>query len=112
VIPIYASFRGYGFDDLALVDAFALMVILRLGSVVPQAPGNLGLYQFLAAESLIKIFNVVPDQAHRFAQVLWGIVTLPLLIGGVVALSVTGARIGELRRAAHAETKELSKSRQ
>jgi glycosyltransferase 2 family protein len=112
VIPIYASFRGYGFDDLALVDAFALMVILRLGSVVPQAPGNLGLFQFLAAESLIKIFNVVPDQAHRFAQVLWGIVTLPLLIGGVVALSVTGARIGELRRAAHAETKELSKSRQ
>jgi uncharacterized membrane protein YbhN (UPF0104 family) len=112
VIPIYASFRGYGFDDLALVDAFALMVILRLGSVVPQAPGNLGLFQVLAAESLIKIFNVVPDQAHRFAQVLWGIVTLPLLIGGVVALSVTGARIGELRRAAHAETRELSKSRQ
>jgi len=112
VIPIYASFRGYGFDDLALADAFALMVILRLGSVVPQAPGNLGLFQFLASESLIKIFNVVPDQAHRFSQVLWGIVTLPLLIGGVVALSVTGARIGELRRAAHAETKELSKSRQ
>lgn len=112
VIPIYASFRGYGFDDLALVDAFALMVILRLGSVVPQAPGNLGLFQFLAAESLIKIFNVVPDQAHRFSQVLWGIVTLPLLIGGVIALSVTGARIGELRRAAHAETKELAKSRQ
>jgi uncharacterized protein (TIRG00374 family) len=112
VIPIYASFRGYGFEDLTLSDAFALMVILRLGSVVPQAPGNLGVFQFLAAESLIKIFNVVPDQAHRFAHVLWGIVTLPLLIGGVVALSVTGARIGELRRAAHAETKELSKSRQ
>jgi uncharacterized protein (TIRG00374 family) len=112
VIPIYASFRGYGFEDLALADAFALMVILRLGSVVPQAPGNLGLFQFLAAESLIKIFNVVPDQAHRFAQVLWGIVTLPLLIGGAIALSVTGARIGELRRAAHAESAELSKSRQ
>jgi uncharacterized protein (TIRG00374 family) len=112
VIPIYASFRGYGFDDLTINDAFALMVILRLSSAVPQAPGNLGLFQFLAAESLIRIFNVVPDQAHRFSQVLWGIVTLPLLIGGVVALSVTGARIGELRRAAHAETKELSKSRQ
>jgi glycosyltransferase 2 family protein len=112
VIPIYASFRGYGFDDLTLVDAFALLVILRLGSFLPQAPGNLGVFQFMAAESLIKIFNVVPDQAHRFAQVLWGIVTLPLLIGGVVALSVTGARIGELRRAAHAESADLSKSRQ
>jgi uncharacterized membrane protein YbhN (UPF0104 family) len=112
VIPIYASFRGYGFDDLTILDAFALMVILRVSGAFPQAPGNLGVFQFVAAESLIKIFNVVPDQAHRFAQVLWGIVTLPLLIGGAIALSVTGARIGELRRAAHAESAELSKSRQ
>ena len=77
-IPVWASFHGYGFD-LGLVEAFALMVILRLGSVVPQAPGNLGLFQFLTKEVLEKIFNVVPNQAARFSLVLWGIVTLPLL---------------------------------
>lgn len=112
IIPIYASFRGYRFDDLSVGDAFALMVILRVSGIVPQAPGNLGVFQLVAAASLINFFNVVPDEAHRFAQVLWGIVTLPLLIAGAVALSVTGARIGELRRAAHAETKELSKFRE
>ena len=111
VIPIYASFKGYGFDDLSIGAAFAMMVILRLGSVVPQAPGNLGLFQLLAKESLEKIFNYAPADAARFSLVLWGVVTLPLLVGGLIALSITGARISELRQAAHVERAELSKSR-
>jgi glycosyltransferase 2 family protein len=110
MIPIYASFRGYGFD-LSLKTAFGLMVILRLGGVVPQAPGNLGIFQFLARESLVWIFNVVPDEAARFSLVLWGIVTLPLLIGGLISLTVTGAKLGEIHRAAQNEASELSKSR-
>jgi glycosyltransferase 2 family protein len=111
VIPIYGSFKGYGFDELSIGAAFTLMVILRLGSVVPQAPGNIGLFQFLTKESLEKIFNVVPAEAARFSLVLWGIVTLPLLVGGLVALSITGAKIGELRKAAGEEREELSRSR-
>ena len=112
VIPIYASFKGYGFDTLALRDAFALMIILRVGSVVPQAPGNLGVFQFLTIESMIKIFNVVPDQARRFSLVLWGIVTLPLLIGGALALAFMGKNLGELRRAANEKQAELTRSRE
>jgi uncharacterized membrane protein YbhN (UPF0104 family) len=110
MIPIYASFKGYGFD-LSLKTAFGLMVILRLGGVVPQAPGNLGIFQFLARESLVRIFNVVPDEAARFSLVLWGIVTLPLLIGGLISLTVTGAKLSEIHRAAQNEASELSKSR-
>jgi hypothetical protein len=112
VIPIYAAFKGYGFDDLTLKDAFALMVILRVGTMIPAAPGNLGVFQVMTFESLIKIFNVVPREAHRFSLVLWGMVTLPLLIAGLVALAITGAKIGELRRAASAEQEELSRSRE
>jgi len=104
--------KGYGFDDLSLTQAFALMVILRLGSVVPQAPGNLGLFQFLTKETLEKVFNVVPAEAARFSLVLWGVVTLPLLIAGFAALTITGAKISALRQAAHTERRELSRSRQ
>jgi hypothetical protein len=110
VIPIYATFRGYGFD-LPLEAAFALMVILRLGTVVPQAPGNLGLFQFLVKESLVKIFNVVPDEAARFSLLLWGIVTLPLLIAGAISLAVTEAKLSELNDAAKAETSQIANSR-
>ncbi len=106
--PIYFAFLGYGFE-LSLGAAFGLMVILRVGSVIPQAPGNLGIYQFLVREGLVYVFNVVPRDAARFSLVLWGIVTLPLLIGGFIALSVTGAKLDELHDAARAETSELSK---
>ena len=109
VIPIFATFRGYGFD-LPLEAAFALMVILRLGTVVPQAPGNLGLFQFLVKESLVKIFNVVPDEAARFSLLLWGIVTLPLLIAGAISLGVTEAKLAELNEAAQAETSQIANS--
>ena len=37
MIPIYGAMRGFGFD-LSLGVAFVLMVVLRLGTVVPQAP--------------------------------------------------------------------------
>jgi uncharacterized protein (TIRG00374 family) len=109
-LPIWASFKGYGFDDLGLKYALATAVIMRMGQAVPQAPGNIGVY-ILTRLILIRILNVVPRDAENFAVVFWGIVTLRLIIGGVIALFVTGARIGELRRAAHAEQRELAKSR-
>jgi uncharacterized membrane protein YbhN (UPF0104 family) len=106
-IPIWASFKGYGFDDLSLADAFALMVILRLGSVVPQAPGNLGLFQFLTKECLQRIFHVDQAEAARFSLVLWGIVTLPLLVGGFIALSIEEADLIQLKREAQEEAAGL-----
>jgi glycosyltransferase 2 family protein len=110
-VPMYAAFRAYGFD-LPWEAAFGLAVILRLGSAVPQAPGNLGLFQFLARQSLEKIFDVVPDEAARFSLVLWGLVTLPLLISGALSLAVTGIKLGDLHQAAQNQNEELSRSHQ
>jgi uncharacterized membrane protein YbhN (UPF0104 family) len=105
-IPIWAAFKGYGFD-LGLTQAFALMVFLRLSTVIPQAPGNLGLFQFLTKEVLEKIYHVAPDEAARFSLVLWGIVTLPLLVGGFIALWIEEADLVELKRAAEKEAANL-----
>lgn len=99
VLPIYASFQAYGFE-FSVGVAFALMVILRLGSVVPQAPGNLGLFQLLTKEALQHIFNVVPAEAARFSLVLWGTVTIPLLVGGFIALTITEKSLFDWKRAA------------
>ncbi len=109
-IPIWASFKGYGFEDLGLSYAFAAAVIMRMSSAVPQAPGNIGIY-IATKYILTKILGVVPRDAENFAVVFWGIVTLRLIIGGIIALFVTGARFGELRRAARTEHRELEKSR-
>jgi uncharacterized membrane protein YbhN (UPF0104 family) len=110
VIPIYAAFQAYGFD-LSIGVAFALMVILRLGSVVPQAPGNLGLFQLLTKEALERLFNVVPSEAARFSLVLWATVTIPLLAAGFIALMASGSKLFELKRAAEDHASEIANNR-
>jgi glycosyltransferase 2 family protein len=113
-LPVYATFRGYGFEGLAVTDAFAMMIIMRMGSAVPQAPGNIGFF-LLSQEVLLKVFGplgVTAVQAEHFSMLLWGIAMLRMVIGGAVALTITGSGIGELRRAAHAEHAELAKSRE
>lgn len=101
-VPIWAAFQGYGFD-LSMRQAFALMVILRLTSALPQAPGNIGLFQLLTKEVLIRIFDVDSGDAARFSVLLWGLMTLPLLLAGFVAVSIEEADIVQLKRAAEDE---------
>jgi hypothetical protein len=110
IIPIYGALRGYGFD-LSIGVAFVLMIVLRLSTIVPQAPGNLGLFQVVVRETLVKVYNVVPAEAARFSLVLWGMVTLPLLIGGAISLAVTEAKLSELQEAAKAEASQITNSR-
>ena len=95
VVPIYAVAQAYGMD-VSLGQGFALMVILRLVSVVPQAPGNLGTFQAAAAFGLM-LFSFDEGLAKRFSFVLWGVITLPLLIAGFIALAITGLNLRELR---------------
>jgi uncharacterized membrane protein YbhN (UPF0104 family) len=102
VIPIWAAFQAYGFD-LGLGAALALMLILRLSSIIPQAPVNLGLFQILTKQFLERAYDVDPSEAARFSLVLWAVVKIMPLIAGFVALAITGAKIGELRKAAEAE---------
>lgn len=100
VIPIYAALQAYPGLDASAGIAFSLMVILRLGSVIPQAPGNLGLYNLLTKAVLVRMFHQDSDVAARFSVVLWGTVTIPLLVTGFVALMVSGSKLFELKREA------------
>jgi uncharacterized protein (TIRG00374 family) len=105
-VPIWASFKGYGFG-LPLTAAFALTIILRLASSLPQAPGNLGIFQILTKEVLEKMFGLPPAEAARFSLVLWCVMTFPLVAAGAISLAVTEAKIGELTRAAEKQALEL-----
>jgi uncharacterized protein (TIRG00374 family) len=111
MVPVWATFRGYGFYDLSLGDAFAFMVILRMAMAIPQTPGNIG-YLLLTKECLMHIFGVrSPQDAESFSLVIWAIVTLRTVFGAI-ALATTGKKFAELHNAAHSEREELSKSRQ
>jgi glycosyltransferase 2 family protein len=113
IVPVYAVMQAYGFDGVSWAQAGALMVLLRLGSVVPQAPGNVGLFQVLSTLGLT-LFGVPGAMARRFTLILWAIVTVPLLVAGFVALVASGSKMGDLQREAQAEMRarqdELAKS--
>lgn len=98
-VPIYCTLRAYGFVGFTLWDAAVINVIVRLGTVLPGAPGNLGVYQGLIVLALV-FFGIEDNVAKRFSVIIWVIVTLPLLIAGGIALSVTGFKLRELQRTA------------
>jgi uncharacterized protein (TIRG00374 family) len=100
-LPIYCVLQAYGLDRFTLWDAAVINVIVRLGTVLPGAPGNLGVYQGLIVLALT-FLGIEEGMAKRFSVIVWGIVTLPLLIAGFIALSVTGFKLKELRETASA----------
>jgi uncharacterized protein (TIRG00374 family) len=108
IVPIWAMMRAYRhLPDLHTGAAFVLLVMLRLGSVVPQGPGNLGTFNGLTIVGL-RLFGVHRDLGARFSIILWTAVTLPLLVVGFVALAATGLNMFDLHREARAGMKNGS----
>lgn len=102
VIPIYALIRAYELT-LGIGPALVVLVIFRVGTSIPQAPGNVGASQALMVLAL-SLFGVDKTTATGLSVVTWGVITLPLLIAGFIALTMTGTNIGTLRDAARAQS--------
>jgi glycosyltransferase 2 family protein len=99
IVPVWALMEGYGLD-LSIWAAAAVYIILRLGTVIPNAPGNAGLYQFFCVLGL-GLFNVPKSTAVGFSLMMFGVLTIPLLIGGFVAVALTGLKLHDIRSRAH-----------
>ncbi len=98
IVPIWALMQAYGMH-LGGWSAAVVLIILRLGSVPPQAPGNVGSVQLLTILGL-KLCGVDRPEATGFATLLFFVVTVPLWLAGFIALLATRMRLGDLRQAA------------
>jgi len=85
--------------DLSIWQAVGIVAIIRFGTVVPNAPGNLGLFQASCVLAM-KLFDVETDVAKSFSFVTFFALTVPLLVGGAVATALAGLNLGELRHRA------------
>jgi uncharacterized protein (TIRG00374 family) len=103
VLPIWFLMVGYGLD-LTVGVACTVLVILRLGTVIPQAPGNVGSFQALTILGL-RLFGIDREVATGFATLLFLVVTVPLWLGGFVALIATRMRFSDIHREAHDEVR-------
>jgi uncharacterized protein (TIRG00374 family) len=107
ILVYFALMRAYGLD-LSIWVAGGVLALVRMSTVVPNAPGNLGLFNF-ACVMAFHLFEVEKNDATTFSIILFAALTVPLLIGGAVATALTGLNIGELRDRARRGARQAGK---
>ncbi|HEX4167049.1 MAG TPA: lysylphosphatidylglycerol synthase transmembrane domain-containing protein [Bryobacteraceae bacterium] len=108
ILPIYLLVRANQLS-VAWTASFTMMVLLRLTSIVPQAPGNLGSFQWVTARTLI-MFGLGSGHAKRFSLILWAVVTIPLIVIGFIALALEGINMTHLQQQASAAARDRGKT--
>jgi glycosyltransferase 2 family protein len=98
VVSVFALMKAYGLD-LSIWVAGGVVAILRFATVVPNAPGNVGLFQ-AACVLALGLFDVEKNDAKTFSFIMFFALTVPLLIGGAVATARSGLNLGELKERA------------
>jgi uncharacterized protein (TIRG00374 family) len=86
---------AYGLRLSFFVGA-AIFLILHLGTALPNAPANVGSYQFFTVVGLT-LFGVDKTYAAGFSVVVFVLLTLPLSLLGFVSLSRSGTTLFTVR---------------
>ena len=95
IVPIHAMLEGYGLD-LPWAAAAIVLVVLRLGTIVPGPPGNVGVFHFFCFLALNKVLGVEAQVAKSVSGLMFFVITVPLLAAGSIALAFTGLKIKEI----------------
>ncbi|HEX4274699.1 MAG TPA: lysylphosphatidylglycerol synthase transmembrane domain-containing protein [Bryobacteraceae bacterium] len=98
VLAVWALTRADRFD-LGLSAAAFLLIVKAVLTLIPNAPANMGAYQ-AAVVYAFGFLLVERANAQAFAEIMFGFLTLPIAIGG--ALAVVSADIDILALHRHA----------
>ena len=71
--------------DLSIEQSLFLLVCLGLSSIIPSAPGNIGVYQFVAT-LVLSVFSISKDTALAYIIVVQGISMLLTLLWGLAGI--------------------------
>ncbi|MBA3713121.1 MAG: flippase-like domain-containing protein [Pyrinomonadaceae bacterium] len=86
---------AYGLRRSFFVGAVVFLIV-HLGTALPNAPANIGSYQFFTVVGLT-LFGVDKTYAAGFSVVVFILLTLPLWLLGFVALSRSGTTLLTVR---------------
>lgn len=81
---------------LSLWAGSAVLVLLHLGTILPNAPSNVGIYQFFCVAGLV-FFGVDKTAAAGFSIAVFIILTVPLWAIGLFATARSGMTLKQLR---------------
>ena len=75
----------------------ATLLIIHLGTAIPNAPANVGTYQFFCVVALT-LFGIDKTLATGFSVVVFIVLTIPLWVLGSLALARSGETLGAIYR--------------
>ncbi len=78
------------------VAGAAVYLVVHFGTALPNAPANVGSYQFFTVLGL-SLFGVEKTRASGFSAVVFILLTLPLWVLGLMALSRAGLTLRMIR---------------
>lgn len=84
--------------DRSFWVAAAVFLIVRIGTAIPNAPANVGTFQFFCVVGLT-LFGVDKTEATAFSVIVFAVLTVPLWSLGLLALARTGMSLSSLRTA-------------
>lgn len=96
VIAFWLVVMAYGID-LSLWKAAAVLIIIQFGTMIPNAPSNVGAYQFFCVLAMT-LFGIDKTVAAGFSIGVFVILTIPLWVLGLVSVWKSEFSFGRLRR--------------
>ncbi len=96
--------------DFGLKESAFLLLVVRVATMIPNAPGNIGAFQYFFEQGL-RLLMVESMNAKSFALIAYFFLTAPPLIVGAISVMLTGMSIGEIHKQAHHAHREHEESR-
>ena len=83
--------------SVGVLGAFVVMTVVRVGTLIPGAPANLGTHQFATVMGL-SLYGIPQAEAAAFSLIVFTVLTLPLLALGFGACLSAGITWRGLRQ--------------
>jgi uncharacterized protein (TIRG00374 family) len=96
-LSFWVVMKAYGLG-VSLWGAAVVLVVVRLGTAIPNAPANIGPYQFFCVVSLT-LFGIEKTMATGFAIVLSIVFTIPILALGLLSFARSGLTVSKVSKA-------------
>ena len=94
------------YPDITWITPLVLLVITTIAVLVPSSPGYVGTYHWLCQISL-GLFGVPESDALSFAFAVHGVNFIPILIVGLILVSVMGMSVKSVQNEAQKEAAEI-----
>jgi hypothetical protein len=95
-VTFWLLIRAYNLQ-LPFLAGVVVYLVVHVGTIIPNAPANIGLFQFFSILGLM-IFHVEKTLAVGFSVVVFFLLGVPLWLVGFFALSRSGVTIDSARK--------------